>query len=87
MIYDTIYSYEEDVMTIPSYLFQSPSPQQVQVGRPDPSTAKEETETKSETDDSPKTAIAEVETTPELRSQEPQELTLTSPNQILDLYV
>ena len=74
-------------MTFQSYIFQSTSTHQVQVGRLDSSTVEEETDTKTETEDSSQKATLEVETTPELTTQEPEKLNLTSPNQILDLYV
>lgn len=73
-------------MDVQSYIFQSPSPQRVQVGRPDSSTVKEETDTKSETDESFKPQEQEVQTQ-DLKIQETDALTLKNANQILDLYV
>ena len=70
-------------MNVEQYLFQSPSPQRVQVGRPDASTAKEETETETKAEESSKP----VEQTQDLSIQEPEKMNLTSPNRILDLYV
>ena len=70
-------------MNVEQYLFQSPSPQRVQVGRPDPSVTKEETDTQAKAQESSKT----VEQTQDLQVQEPEKLTLKSANQILDLYV
>jgi len=70
-----------DVTT--QYLFQSPSPNPVQVGRPDTSTQKEDTSKETQTQET-----VEVEqTTPELQTQAPDQLNLTSPNQLIDLYV
>ena len=40
---------EEDIMEVSRYLFQSPSPNQVQIGRLDPSVSKESTSKNSET--------------------------------------
>lgn len=70
-------------MNVSSYIFQSPSPQQVQIGRPDPSVAKEETSTQTDTQENSQ-AVAE---TQQLNIEEPERLNLTSPNQILDIYV
>ena len=70
-------------MNVEQYLFQSPSPQRVQVGRPDTSTTKEETETETKAQESSKP----VEQTQDLSLQEPEKMNLTSPNRILDLYV
>ena len=51
----------------------------VQVGRPDTSVAKEETDTQAKSDTKKENQTQEV--------QKPEPLTLKSPNQILDLYV
>ncbi|MFT5660133.1 MAG: hypothetical protein ACI9TV_000773 [Sulfurimonas sp.] len=70
-------------MNVQSYLFQSPSPQQVQVGRLDASTIKEETESKTTSDDTVKsTQIIE-----EVQTQNTQNPLETNPNHILDIYV
>lgn len=71
-------------MNVQSYLFQSPSPQQVQVGRPDTSVTKEETNTETETKANEETKVVE-----ETQAVEPQNIEnpLKNPNQILDLYV
>ena len=66
-------------MNVESYIFQSPSPVRVQVGRPDTSVAKEETDTQAKSDTKKESQTQEV--------QKPEPLTLKSPNQILDLYV
>jgi hypothetical protein len=66
-------------MNVESYIFQSPSPVRVQVGRPDTSVAKEETDTQAKSDTKKENQTQEV--------QKPEPLTLKSPNQILDLYV
>ena len=66
-------------MNVESYIFQSPSPVRVQVGRPDTSVAKEETDTQAKSDTKTENQTQEV--------QKPEPLTLKSPNQILDLYV
>ncbi|MBC8238309.1 MAG: hypothetical protein H8E76_08810 [Helicobacteraceae bacterium] len=70
-------------MNVEQYLFQSPSPMRVQVGRPDTSVAKEETDTQAKADESVQTT----QETQDLTAKELDKLTASNPNQILDLYV
>ena len=74
-------------MNVESYIFQSPSPVRVQVGRPDTSVAKEETDTQAKSDTKTENQTQEVQVAEDLSIQKPEPLTLKSPNQILDLYV
>jgi len=74
-------------MNVESYIFQSPSPLRVQVGRPDTSVNKEETDTQTKSDTKTENQTLEVQVTENLSIQEPEPLNLKSPNQILDLYV
>ena len=74
-------------MNVESYIFQSPSPVRVQVGRPDTSVAKEETDTQAKSDTKTESQTQEVQVAEDLSIQKPEPLTLKSPNQILDLYV
>ena len=74
-------------MNVESYIFQSPSPVRVQVGRPDTSVAKEETDTQAKSDTKKENQTQEVQVAEDLSIQKPEPLTLKSPNQILDLYV
>jgi len=74
-------------MNVESYIFQSPSPVRVQVGRPDTSVSKEETDTQTKSDEKTQTQVQEIQVSEDLTTKKPEPLTLKSPNQILELYV
>jgi hypothetical protein len=70
-------------MNIPSYLFQSPSPQQVQIGKLDPSSVQqEEVDTQSQTQESTQ-QVQEVE---DFNPQASEKTNPLSSDHILDLY-
>ena len=66
-------------MDVQNYIFQSPSPQRVQVGRADTSTTNEEMQTKNES-----FKVKEVQ---DLQTQKQDEQILKNTNKILDIYV
>ncbi len=69
-------------MQVSQYLFQSPSPSQVQVGRPDPSVAKEDTTSKSESETTDKV----LENTQDFDIEQSKDIKAENPIHILDTY-
>ena len=75
-------------MNVEQYLFQSPSPQRVQVGRPDTSVQKEENN--SQTSEKPAQEKVEIpREVQNIQTENPQNIAVKGldTNQILDLYV
>ncbi|MDF1875137.1 hypothetical protein JHD48_05270 [Sulfurimonas sp. SAG-AH-194-I05] len=68
-------------MQVNTYLFQPTSAQQVQVGKLDASSVQKE-ETKPDESKTQETSV-----TPNLETTSPESLSVTSANNILDLYV
>ncbi|MDB2562290.1 hypothetical protein N9X61_01660 [Sulfurimonas sp.] len=75
-------------MNVESYIFQSPSPQRVQVGRPDASVQKEETNTEAAKESTQETTRVPQEVQ-DIQVENPENIAVKSlnTNQILDLYV
>ena len=75
-------------MNVSSYLFQSPSPQQVQIGRPDPSVAKENTDTQNSSKESSSESVVVPQEVQNIQTKNPEDIALKSmdPTRVLDLY-
>ena len=71
-------------MNVAQYLFQSPSPQQVQIGRPDPTVSKE---TQTESQENLESSSQTTQKIADLETQKVQNPLSSSPEHLLDLYV
>lgn len=76
-------------MNVSSYLFQSPSPQQVQIGRPDPSAPKEDAQTQNTAKDSNNESVSVPQEIQNIQTKNPEDIAVKSldSTRILDLYV
>lgn len=72
-------------MDVSRYLFQSPSPQQVQIGKPDPSVQKEETTAETETQQQETVQVPQ--DVQDVRADSAPQQVRANPEHLLDIYV